>query len=156
MATTGTLPKKKKTVQIRFQSPDGKCVSTPEVDRLVNEMIGRVADKWTLQLLETLAQNGTLRFSGLAEMVEGISQKMLTQTLRKMEYDGFITRKVYPVVPPRVEYALAPLGASLAAAFCSVWLWAEANFAEVHLQRAAYRARNASLAGFLEDGDGCS
>lgn len=135
MATSGTFPKKTKANQLCFQSPDGKRVSTPEVDRLVNEMIGRVADKWTLLLIEALAQNGTVRFSGFAELVEGISQKMLTQTLRKMECDGFITRKVYPVVPPRVEYALAPLGASLAAAFCSVWVWAESNFAEVHRQR---------------------
>ena len=141
MATNGTLPRKTKANQLYFQSPNGNCVSTPEIDRLVNEMIGRVADKWTLLLLKTLAQNGMVRFSGLATLVEGISQKMLTQTLRQMECDGFVTRKVYPVIPPRVEYSLAPLGASLAAAFCSVWVWAELNFAEVHRQRVAYRMR---------------
>src|ERR1700731_4904325 len=103
---------KKKSRAVRFQSPDGVSAS-PEIDRLVEEIIGRVADKWTMLLLEALAQHGVVRFSRLAELVGGISQKMLTQTLRQMESDGFVTRTVYPVVPPRVEYALTPLGESL-------------------------------------------
>ena len=126
--------------KIRFQSPEGKP-SSPEIDRLVEEIIGRIADKWTMLVLEALAQHGTLRFSRLAQLVEGISQKMLTQTLRQMESDGFLTRKVYPVVPPRVEYTLAPLGESLGHAFCGVWEWAEANHKELTRQRALYRKR---------------
>ena len=126
--------------EVRFQSPDG-VRSSPEIDRLVEEIIGRVADKWTLLLLETLAQQGVVRFSRLAQLVNGISQKMLTQTLRQMESDGFVTRTVYPVVPPRVEYALTPLGESLGAAFCSVWHWAETHHAELQQARAAYRER---------------
>ncbi|SNT38131.1 transcriptional regulator, HxlR family [Granulicella rosea] len=131
---------KKNPAPLHYQSPDGQT-STPEIDRLVEEMIGRIADKWTLLVLEALAQHGVVRFSRLAELVTGISQKMLTQTLRQMEADGFVTRTVYPVVPPRVEYALAPLGESLGAAFCGVWQWAEANYAELERQRAAYRER---------------
>ena len=104
-------------------------------------MIGRVADKWTMLLLEALAQHGVVRFSGLTELVGGISQKMLTQTLRQMEADGFVNRTVYPVVPPRVEYALAPLGESLAASFCGVWQWAEKNYAEGQRHRARYRRK---------------
>lgn len=126
--------------KIHFQSPEGQQ-SSPEIDRLVEEIIGRIADKWTMLVLEALAQHGTLRFSRLAEVVDGISQKMLTQTLRQMESDGFLTRKVYPVVPPRVEYTLAPLGHSLGAAFCGVWEWAEANHQELARQRALYRKR---------------
>lgn len=125
---------------VRFQSPDGATAS-PEIDSLVEEIIGRVADKWTMLLLEALAQHGVVRFSRLAELVGNISQKMLTQTLRQMEADGFVTRTVYPVVPPRVEYALTPLGESLGQAFCGVWEWAETHYAELQRQRAAYRQR---------------
>ena len=123
-----------------FESAEGK-IADPQVDRLVEEIIGRVADKWTLLLLEALAQHGTVRFSRLAEIVGGISQKMLTQTLRQMEADGFVTRTVFPVVPPRVEYALTPLGGSLGAAFCGVWEWAEKHHEELTRAREAYRAR---------------
>ncbi|MDR3775798.1 MAG: helix-turn-helix domain-containing protein [Terracidiphilus sp.] len=125
---------------LRFQSADGVAAS-PEIDRLVEEIIGRIADKWTMLLLEALAQNGVVRFSQLAKLVSGISQKMLTQTLRQMEADGFVTRTVYAVVPPRVEYELTSLGESLGGAFCSVWHWAEANYAELEQHRLAYRQR---------------
>jgi DNA-binding HxlR family transcriptional regulator len=125
---------------LRFESPGGE-VASPEIDKLVEAIIGRVADKWTMLLLEALAQHGTVRFSRLAALVGGISQKMLTQTLRQMEADGFVTRTVFPVVPPRVEYALTPLGESLGHAFCGVWEWAEANYAELERARAAYRRR---------------
>lgn len=125
---------------LRFQSVHG-VVASPDVDKLVEEIIGRIADKWTMLLLEALAQNGVVRFSQLAKLVSGISQKMLTQTLRQMEADGFVTRTVYAVVPPRVEYALTPLGESLGAAFCGVWHWAEANYKELEQHRLAYRQR---------------
>jgi DNA-binding HxlR family transcriptional regulator len=131
---------RKKADALHFQAPDGS-VSSPEVEKLVAEIIGRVADKWTMLLLEALAQHGVVRFSKLAELVGGISQKMLTQTLRQMEADGFVTRTVYAVVPPRVEYALTPLGESLGEAFCGVWLWAEKNYEELGRQRLAYRER---------------
>jgi DNA-binding HxlR family transcriptional regulator len=109
---------------------DGK-VARPEIDRLVEEVIGRVADKWTLLLLEALARNGVVRFSRLAELVGGISQRMLTQPLRQMEADGFVTRTVYPVVQPKVEYELTKRGMSLGAVFCGVWERAERNYEEV-------------------------
>jgi len=131
---------KKKAKKMRFESADGK-VARPEIDRLVEEVIGRVADKWTLLLLEALAQHGVVRFSRLAELVGGISQKMLTQTLRQMQADGFVTRTVYPVVPPKVEYELTKLGESLGAAFCGVWEWAEKNYEEVERRRAEYAQR---------------
>src|SRR5438128_1809117 len=74
----------------------------PRIEALVNDLIGRVADKWTMLILEVLAERGELRFTRLGELVKGVSQKMLTQTLRHMERDGLITRTVHPVVPPKV------------------------------------------------------
>src|SRR5258707_12282797 len=103
----------------------------PKIEALVNDLIGRVADKWTMLVLEVLAEKGELRFTRLSELVEGISQKMLTQTLRQMERDGLITRTVHPVVPPKVEYKLTHLGMSLGAAFCGVWLWAAEKLIQV-------------------------
>jgi DNA-binding HxlR family transcriptional regulator len=86
-------------------------------------------------ILEVLAENGELRFTKLSKLVAGISQKMLTQTLRQMERDGLVTRTVHPVVPPKVEYKLTQLGMSLGAAFCGVWLWAEKNLNQVEQAR---------------------
>jgi DNA-binding HxlR family transcriptional regulator len=110
----------------------------PRVEALVNDLIGRVADKWTMLILEVLVENGVLRFTKLSKLVVGISQKMLTQTLRQMERDGLVTRTVYPIVPPKVEYKLTELGMSLGAAFCGVWLWAEANLNQVEQARSEF------------------
>jgi len=71
-------------------------------------------------ILEVLAEKGVLRFTRLRELVEGVKQKILTQTLRHMERDGLLTRSVHPVVPPKVEYKLTQLGLSLGAAFCGL------------------------------------
>lgn len=114
----------------------------PRVERLVNDLIGRIADKWTLLVLELLEERGTMRFTAIARAVEGISQKMLTQTLRQMERDGLAIRTVHPVVPPRVDYALTPLGNSLSAAFCGVWTWAERHLNTVEDARARFDARD--------------
>jgi DNA-binding HxlR family transcriptional regulator len=114
----------------------------PRIEALVNDLIGRVADKWTMLILEVLAEKGELRFTRLSEQVAGVSQKMLTQTLRNMERDGLITRTVHPVVPPKVEYKLTGLGMTLGAAFCGVWVWAAENLADVETARREFdRAR---------------
>jgi DNA-binding HxlR family transcriptional regulator len=112
----------------------------PEVDRLVTEIIGRVADKWTMLVLEILTEHGQLRFTRIAEQLEGISQKMLTKTLRQMERDGLLERTVHPVVPPHVDYRLTELGFSLGAAFCGVWMWAEKHREAVLRARARFDA----------------
>lgn len=114
----------------------------PRIISLVNDLIGRVADKWTMIVLEVLAEKGVLRFTRLGKLVEGISQKMLTQTLRRMERDGLLTRNVYPVVPPKVEYRLTPLGLSLGAAFCGVWVWASENLEAVDYARRVFDQDN--------------
>jgi DNA-binding HxlR family transcriptional regulator len=113
----------------------------PRVEALVTDLIGRVADKWTMILLEVFEEHGQQRFTQIARHVPEISQKMLTQTLRRMERDGMITRHVHAVVPPRVDYALTPLGSSLSEAFCGVWVWAEANLDNVDRAREAFDAR---------------
>ena len=110
----------------------------PRVEALVTEVIGRVADKWTMIVLDVLVEHGELRFTRLAELSEGISQKMLTQTLRAMERDGLVIRTVHPVIPPKVEYRLTDLGFSLAEAFCGVWMWAEKNFERIEASRATF------------------
>lgn len=110
----------------------------PRIESLVKDLIGQVADKWTMLILEVLAEKGEMRFTRLGEAVEGISQKMLTQTLRHMERDGLITRTVHPVVPPKVEYKLTHLGLSLGAAFCGVWVWAADNLKHVEQARSEF------------------
>ena len=115
----------------------------PRVEALVNEVIGRVADKWTMIVLDVLAENGELRFTRVGELSGGISQKMLTQTLRQMERDGLVVRTVHPVIPPKVEYRLTELGFTLAEAFCGVWTWAEANLDRIEAARAAFDAAKA-------------
>jgi DNA-binding HxlR family transcriptional regulator len=113
----------------------------PRIGALVNDLIGRVADKWTMMILEVLAERGELRFTRLSELVEGISQKMLTQTLRQMERDGLLIRTVHPVVPPKVEYRLTGLGLSLGSAFCGVWVWAAENLDQVEQARQSFDSK---------------
>lgn len=115
--------------------------NNPELDALVREIIERVADKWTMLALETLAEHGKVRFTRLGDLIGGVSQKMLTKTLRQMETDGLVTRTVFPVVPPRVEYELTSLGLSLGEAFCGVWIWAEQHQEAVLTARRLARTR---------------
>ncbi|WP_353073576.1 winged helix-turn-helix transcriptional regulator [Tunturiibacter gelidoferens] len=110
----------------------------PKVEALVREIIARVADKWTMLVLEVLEEHGVVRFTRLGELVGGVSQKMLTKTVRQMERDGLVTRKVHPVIPPRVEYELTALGSSLGEAFCGVWIWAEKHGEEIERARVAF------------------
>ncbi len=116
----------------------------PRIGALVTELIGRVADKWTMLVLEALGEYGALRFTRLAERVPGVSQKMLTQTLRNMERDGLLVRTIHPVVPPKVEYRLTGLGLGLGAAFCGVWVWAAENLEGVEQARQAFDDKAAS------------
>ena len=122
----------------RISPPHSSEPGDPRVEALVNEVIGRVADKWTMLILEVLTEHGEQRFGRIGDLVGGISQKMLTQTLRAMERDGLVVRTVHPVVPPKVEYRLTDLGGSLAEAFCGVWTWAEANVERIERSRAAF------------------
>lgn len=115
----------------------------PDADRdaLVRAMLARVADRWTLFIIDALHDGGgTLRFGALAQAVPGISRKMLTRTLRLLERDGLVARQAYAVVPPRVDYALTPLGAALGESLCGLWLWASAHIDAVAAARARFDA----------------
>ncbi len=124
----------------------------PELDALVREIIGRVADKWTLLALEALEEGGRLRFTRIGEAIGGISQKMLTKTLRQMEADGLVTRTIFPVIPPRVEYELTPMGESLSYAFCGVWEWAERHREAIGKARELF-ARGSVKAAEIAEGE---
>lgn len=113
------------------KGPPDPHLPDPRVEALVTQLIGRVADKWTMLILEALEEGGERRFTALGRAVPGISQKMLTQTLRAMERDGLVHRNVHAVIPPRVDYRLTDLGRSLGAAFCGVWIWAEEHLPAV-------------------------
>jgi len=112
----------------------------PVIEALVQDIIAKVADKWTMLILEVLEEHGTVRFTQLGKLVGGISQKMLTKTLRQMESDGLVKRTVHPVIPPHVDYSLTNLGRSLGGAFCGVWIWAETHHAEIEKARRDFAA----------------
>jgi DNA-binding HxlR family transcriptional regulator len=100
-------------------------------------VLDRIADKWTV-LLMGLLDRGPVRFNQLRRQVEGLSQKVLSQTLRKMERDGLVTRTAYPTVPVTVEYSLTPLGRTLARTLAPLRTWAESHIEEVLCSQRAY------------------
>nr|PZN82061.1 MAG: transcriptional regulator [Pseudomonadota bacterium] len=108
--------------------------------RIVNDVISLVGDKWSVLIIMLLGQ-GRRRFSEIKRSVDGISQKMLTVTLRGLERDGYVTRTVYPTIPPRVEYELTDLGRDLLVPLRALGEWAVANHARVAAARAAYDQR---------------
>lgn len=100
-------------------------------------MLNRIADKWTVLVLGLLGEE-TKRFSTLQREIGGISQKMLTQTLRGLERDGLIQRRVYPSVPPKVEYTITPLGTTLVGLLAAIRLWSETHIETVLAAQSAY------------------
>ena len=109
-----------------------------QVDALTFELLGQIADKWTLLVLEELAENGVLRFTELRRKIPNVSQKMLTQTLRRLEQNGLVMRRVHAVIPPRVEYQHTALGQSLCIAVCAMWTWVEDNADQMAAARAKF------------------
>ncbi|PIG91692.1 helix-turn-helix domain-containing protein [Gloeocapsopsis sp. IPPAS B-1203] len=101
------------------------------------QVLDLIADKWTAIIIYRLAK-GTKRYSELQREIGGISQKMLTQTLRNLERDGIVSRKVYPVVPPMVEYSLTTLGTTLTGPLSTLCRWAENYLPEVEAARSQY------------------
>jgi len=94
-----------------------------------------ITDKWTVCIIDTL-QSGNKRLSELQREIDGISQKMLIQTLRHLEHDGLVSRKMYPVLPPKVEYSLTPLGETLISPLNALCRWAKDHLEEVEAARA--------------------
>lgn len=106
----------------------------------VNEMLGRIGDKWTIMAISMLMERPR-RFNELKRLIGGISQQMLTRSLRSLERDGLVIRKVYATVPPQVEYSLTPLGQSIAAPMMQMASWVIAHLPEIEEHRASYDAK---------------
>ncbi len=104
----------------------------------VKDVLNRVGDKWSMLTVIMLSDHGTLRFNELHQVIDGISQKMLTVTLKMLEADGLLTRKMYAQIPPKVEYALTPLGESLVTPLMQLYDWANANMPEIKASRELY------------------
>jgi DNA-binding HxlR family transcriptional regulator len=114
----------------------GPCSRIPlENADFVRQIMDRVGDKWTLMVIATL-QGGLMRYTELLHAIPGISQRMLSRTLAQLHHDGLITRTAYAEVPPRVEYALAPLGASLTDIVATLINWAITHHDEIRRHRA--------------------
>jgi len=113
---------------------DADCLAT-------RESLTRVGDKWSVLIVVVLG-DGAKRFSDLKRSIDGISQRMLTLTLRGLERDGLVARTVYPTVPPRVDYALTPLGETLLEPVSALALWAQGHRAEIYRAREAFDKLN--------------
>ncbi|TSJ62708.1 helix-turn-helix transcriptional regulator [Starkeya sp. 3C] len=98
--------------------------------RKVSRLLARIGDKWSVLIVMLLA-NGPRRFNEMKRMIDGISQRMLTLTLRGLERDGLVSRTVYPTIPPRVDYELTPLGHSLREPVMALGQWAQANLGAI-------------------------
>ncbi len=113
-------------------------IEAPAIDhsdcRRVSQVLARVGDKWSVLIVMQLAE-GALRFSEIKRRVNGISQRMLTLTLRGLERDGLVTRTAFPTIPPRVEYRLSDLGCSLCKPVMALGQWALAHIAEIDAAR---------------------
>ncbi|SDI39905.1 DNA-binding transcriptional regulator, HxlR family [Actinokineospora alba] len=120
--------------------PDGKPADVYSAPCPSRAALDRIADKWTALLVGALA-DGPRRFGELRGEVEGISEKMLTQTLRSLERDGLVERTAHPSVPPRVDYELTELGRTLDGPLRAVREWAEQYVNEVRLARLSYDRR---------------
>lgn len=112
----------------------GPCTAWPEDSAFIREVLDRIGDKWTVLVISTLG-SGPLRYSDLQASVPGISQRMLTVTLKELERDGLVTRTAYPEVPPRVVYELTTLGRSLMDAVLALAGWAAGHHREIAANR---------------------
>ena len=123
-----------------FPDYENSCSVDEGAGRAIREVLDRVGDKWSLLLIATL-RGDRLRFSELLRHIPGISQRMLTLTLRQLERDGLVTRTVHAEVPPRVEYELTERGETLIPIARTIGDWALANHPAIEESRARYDAR---------------
>ncbi|ODT72511.1 MAG: HxlR family transcriptional regulator [Pelagibacterium sp. SCN 63-23] len=112
----------------------------------MSDVLNRIGDKWSVMVVGMLGRNGTLRFNELKRMINGVSQRMLTLTLRNLERDGLVRRTIYPEVPPRVEYNLTELGKTLQVPINELWDWSAENHHAIVEARAIYDARETNVA----------
>lgn len=127
------------------EAPDLRAAHRARCARVIRDALGVLQSKWAVGVLLALGE-GSRRYHELLAELDPISEKVLTQTLRTMERDGLIAREVHPEVPPRVEYALTPLGASLATPMKSLGGWGVTYGARVEAARERYDARSSRRA----------
>jgi DNA-binding HxlR family transcriptional regulator len=121
-----TVEKRAKIILTPAQTPD-LCP--------IRDILGHFGDKWSIFTILSLGQKEKVRFNELKAMVSGISQRMLTVTLRSLEENGVVERHWFPEIPPRVEYCLTPLGRSLLEKMVELWEWASTHMDDVHNAR---------------------
>ncbi len=115
------------------KSGDGGCLA-------MSDILKRIGDKWSVMIVGSLRE-GPVRFNGLRRQIDGISQRMLTLSLRNLERDGLVIRTLYPQIPPRVEYELTPLGQTLLPVIGALWEWAVEHHDDIGAARGAYDRR---------------
>lgn len=106
----------------------------------MSDILNRIGDKWSVMVVATL-RDGPVRFNEIRRTIGGISQRMLTRTVRNLERDGLITRTIYPEIPPRVEYELTELGHTLLPAIGALWDWSAGHYGDIISARAEYDER---------------
>jgi len=112
----------------------------------MSDVLNRIGDKWSVMVVGILSRHGTIRFNELKRSINGVSQRMLTLTLRNLERDGLVTRTIYPEVPPRVEYSLTRLGQTLTGPINALWDWSAEHHGAIIEARAVYDARETAVA----------
>ncbi|CAG6391961.1 helix-turn-helix transcriptional regulator [Streptomyces cocklensis] len=132
--TTRTAAQRHAEARISHQARFSDCPT--------NRLLDRIGEKWVALIFKELAEGGPRRYGELADAIAGASQKMLTQTLRRLERDGLLSRTVTPAVPVRVDYALTPLGQSLVPVLLAVTRWAEQNIEQIDVAREAHDAQH--------------
>jgi len=137
------MKKSAKKLEFGWKQIADFCETLTETeDALTREMVSRISDKWSLWTMSVIAQFGQpMRFSRIMDQVDGISQKSLTKTLRGLERDGLITRKVFAEVPPRVEYTITALGSELLDNVAPLWLWVAKSVQCFHDRRIEFDRR---------------
>lgn len=135
--TENQLIELQKQLEVFFQEKEKPHEFCP-----VRDIMDRFGDKWSLLAILNLGHSGITRFNELKSKIDGISQRMLTVTLRSLERDGLITRKIYAEIPPRVEYELTPLGIGLLQKILDLAQWASGSMEEIVSARAKYDLRN--------------
>ncbi len=139
MKVTNAIPASKGTIDACTN--DNSDISHTNAMCPVRDILDRIGDKWSIHTIILLGEGKVLRFNELKRKIDGISQRMLTVTLRSLEEDGFISRKIYAEVPPRVEYALTELGSSLLIQLQSLSRWASDNLNQVASSREDHKIK---------------
>ncbi|GIH44961.1 transcriptional regulator, HxlR family [Microbispora rosea] len=131
-------------VRANVRTVPGPCAHWNDQDAdFIREILDLVGDKWSVLIIGTL-ESGPIRYSDLADAIPGISQRMLTLTLKQLRRNGIVTRTTYPEVPPRVEYALTELGASLLATVLALAAWSADHHAEILRHQTSFDSATAT------------